>query len=294
MDERSSFRDDERMSDTPSADGASSSGEGARLAAARRALGQRAPKIGVVLGSGLGGLTARFAARDAVPYAAIPHMPSAHVPGHAGELVFGTLGGARVVALSGRCHLYEGHPIRSVVFGVRLLAELGVESVIVTNAAGGIAPSCTKGALMRITDHINLTGQNPMLGPDPHSKVGRFVDLSAAYDAELGALADEAAGTLGFSLASGVYAGLLGPSYETPAEIRMLEALGASAVGMSTVSEVIALRALGVRVLGISCITNRAAGKGEATLSHTDVAETARLAATRFESLVETVCKLAR
>lgn len=293
MDERSSFRDDEAMSDATAEDRAKS-GEITRLDEARRALGRRSPQIGIVLGSGLGGLTARFSARTAVPYQAIPHMPSAHVPGHAGEIVFGQLGGSEVVALSGRCHLYEGHSIADVVFGVRLLAHVGVESVIVTNAAGGIAPSCTKGALMRITDHLNLTGQNPLLGPDPHSRVGRFVDLSLAYDAELGALADEAATSLGFSLASGVYAGLLGPSYETPAEIRMLEALGASAVGMSTVSEVIALRALGVRVLGISCITNRAAGKGEPTLSHADVAETARLAATRFESLVETVCKLAR
>lgn len=232
------------------------------------------PEIGVVLGSGLGVLADELEERGVLPYAALPGMPRAAVVGHAGNLCLGKLAGRSVACLQGRVHAYEGHAPADVVFGVCLLARLGCRAVLVTNAAGGIDASFVPGDLMLITDHLNLTGNNPLLGPVANG-CERFPDMSAAYDPELRAAAQRAAAKLGKSLQHGVYAGLLGPTYETPAEIRMLRTLGASAVGMSTVWEVIALRQLGIRVGAMSCITNLAAGISAQPLSHAEVQATA-------------------
>ncbi|OQX66710.1 MAG: purine-nucleoside phosphorylase [Sorangiineae bacterium NIC37A_2] len=250
-----------------------------------------APTIGIVLGSGLGALRERIQNQTVIPYAQIPNMPGAGVAGHAAELIVGDLGAERVACLSGRAHLYEGNEPDAVVFGVRVLALLGARAFIVTNAAGGIERSIEAGELMLIHDHINLTGRSPLTGPNLDSLGPRFPDMSEAYDRELRDTALAAAGSLGIPLREGVYAGLLGPSYETPAEIDMLERLGASAVGMSTVLEVIALRHMGVPVLGISCITNRAAGRSPVPLSHTEVKERALGASEKFCDLLEELCK---
>lgn len=262
------------------------------LAAATSAIGPLSPPphIGIVLGSGLSALAETLSAPRRIPYADIPHMPQTGVEGHQGELLLGTLGATPVACLSGRAHLYEGHPINDVVFGVQLLAELGVHSVILTNAAGGISGACQPGTLMLITDHINLTGRNPLIGrnDDRHP---RFIDMTVAYDLDLRRKAKIAAKRTGIELAEGVYAGLLGPTFETPAEIRMLEHMGASAVGMSTVLETIALRHRGIAVLGISCITNRAAGKTTKLLSHAEVSEVAGQASSAFCQLVFEVCQ---
>jgi purine-nucleoside phosphorylase len=227
------------------------------------------PRLGLVLGSGLGAVADPLAG-PRIGYAEIPHMPSSAVAGHAGTLCFGRLGSMPVACLQGRVHLYEGHGVDQVVFGVRLLARLGCESVLLTNAAGGIHSALAPGALLLITDHLNLTGHNPLLGSGAGGQE-RFVDMSRAYDPELNRLAERAAARAGVELSSGVYAGLLGPSYETPAEVRMLRVLGADAVGMSTVNEAIALRQLGVRTAALSCITNVAAGLGAEALDHADV-----------------------
>ncbi len=248
------------------------------------------PQIGIVLGSGLSPLADTLHAPSRIPYSAIPHMPSSAVEGHRGELLLGTLGEAPVACLSGRAHLYEGHSPAEVVFGVRLLAELGVRWVLLTNAAGGISGACQPGTLMLITDHINLTGTNPLVGPWNRDD-SPFVDMSVAYDLDLRQKAKMASKRLGLELAEGVYAGLLGPTFETPAEIRMLEQLGASAVGMSTVLETIALRHRDVPVLGISCITNRAAGKSSTALSHEEVAEVAGRTSDAFCRLVFELCQ---
>lgn len=233
-------------------------------------------EVGVVLGSGLG----RFAdtLRDVVklPFAEIPHLRSPSVAGHAGSLCFGTVGDTSVSCLQGRVHLYEGHPVEDVVFGCRLLAALGCRVVLLTNAAGGVGEGLRPGTLMLVLDHLNLTGRNPLVGGP------NFVDLTRAYDPEIADAGRAAARESGVSLAEGVYAGLLGPSYETPAEIRMLRAVGAHAVGMSTVVETIALRALGVRVGAMSCITNFAAGLSDVVLDHRDVQATARAAEAAF------------
>jgi purine-nucleoside phosphorylase len=248
------------------------------------------PSVGIVLGSGLGALEQHIEEPFVVPYASIPHMPTPAVEGHAGHLVLGRLGETNVACLSGRCHLYEGHAESDVVFGVRLLARLGVAQVIVTNAAGGISGACQPGTLMLINDHINLTGRNPLVGPA--GTLGpRFPDMSVTYDLDLRRHAKTCAKRVGIELAEGVYAGVLGPSFETPAEIRMLETLGAAAVGMSTVLEAIALRHCGIRVLGISCITNRAAGKSDGLLSHAEVAEVAGRASKGFCSLVAEIVR---
>ena len=222
-----------------------------------------------MLGSGLGAVAEELGG-SRIAYAEIPHMPSSGVAGHPGNLRFGRIAALPVACLQGRVHLYEGHDVSRVVFGVRLLSALGCEVVLLTNAAGGINAAFGAGSLMLIEDHLNLTGRNPLLGA--HAGGGeRFVDMSRAYDAELNALAEVAAARLGIGLVRGVYAGLLGPSYETPAEVRMLGVLGADAVGMSTVCETIALRQLGVRTAALSCITNAAAGIGSDRLDHTDV-----------------------
>lgn len=249
------------------------------------------PDVGIVLGSGLGALTSRVVAPLSLPYADIPHMPGSTVVGHAGQLTFGLLGGIRVACLSGRAHLYEGNHPEAVVFGVRLLGLLGAKFVIVTNAAGGIDRRFEPGHLMLIRDHLNLTGQNPLFGPNLEALGPRFPDMSQAYDRGLRDLARHAALRQGLTLEEGIYAGVLGPSYETPAEVDMLERLGASAVGMSTVLEVIALRHMGVPVLGISCITNRAAGRATGVLSHEEVSQIAGESEQKFCDLVEDVCK---
>jgi purine-nucleoside phosphorylase len=242
------------------------------------------PRVGMVLGSGLMHLSTLLDARQSIPYAAIPHFPRSSVQGHEGMLHLGQLGNQSVVCLAGRSHGYEGNPPERVVFGVRLLARLGCEIVVLTNAAGAVVPTMAPGALMLITDHINLTGNNPLIGWYDASP--RFVDMSNAYDPDLRALALTCASEVSVDLAQGVYAGLSGPSYETPAEVRMLAILGASAVGMSTVHETIALRDLGVRVLGISCITNVGAGLAGAVLDHAHVQAVARTAHERLENLV--------
>jgi len=231
------------------------------------------PRIGLVLGSGLGALADELMGAVRLPYSSIPHHPTSSVAGHAGYLCLGELGGVQVACMQGRVHAYEGHPLSRVVFGARLLAELGCQAVLLSNAAGGIAERLQAGSLMRIDDHLNLMGDSPLRGPSARGL--RFPDMSRAYDAELGAECEAAAREAGVALEHGVYAGLLGPSYETPAEIRMLATLGADAVGMSTVPEVIALRQMGVRVAAVSCITNLAAGRSSEPLSHGEVEATA-------------------
>jgi purine-nucleoside phosphorylase len=254
-------------------------------AAAVTARLNRRPAIGIVLGSGLGAFGDALGDVVKIPYADIPHMPCVSVPGHAGNVCVGQVGDATVACLQGRVHLYEGHPPARVVFGVRLLAALGCRAVLLTNAAGGIGAGLSPGDLMLITDHLNLTGQNPLVSHDP-AGAPQFPDMTHAYDPALSALARRAADAQGLVLKQGVYAGLLGPSYETPAEIRMIRQLGADAVGMSTVSEVIALRQLGVPVAAVSCITNLAAGLGGALLDHADVQRVARETRARFVSLL--------
>ena len=238
----------------------------------RSTAGQQ-PRVGLVLGSGLGALADELAGSVRLPYASIPHHPTSSVAGHAGNLCLGELAGGPVACMQGRVHAYEGHALSRVVFGARLLAELGCGVVLLSNAAGGIAERLRAGSLMRIDDHLNLMGDSPLRGPTARGP--RFPDMSRAYDVELGAACAASANEAGVALEHGVYAGLLGPSYETPAEIRMLGALGADAVGMSTVPEVIALRQMGVRVAAVSCITNLAAGRSSEPLSHAEVEATA-------------------
>jgi purine-nucleoside phosphorylase len=244
-----------------------------------------APEIGLVLGSGLGGFAGALAGAVRVPYTEIPGFPSTRVAGHGGELVVGKVGGAEVACLSGRVHLYEGHAPSRVVFGVRLLAALGCRAVILTNAAGGIRRDLVPGSLALISDHLNLTGQNPLVGPD-EPPFPRFPDMTETYDRALLALGRDAARELEISVGEGVYAGLLGPAYETPAEIRMLSAIGAHFVGMSTVHEAIALRHRGIRVAGLSIITNLAAGLGERLLDHAEVQAAGAAARQKVESLL--------
>jgi purine-nucleoside phosphorylase len=235
-----------------------------------------APKIGVVLGSGLGAFADSLAGLVKVPYAELPHLPASKVVGHSGNLCFGTVAGVGVVCMQGRVHLYEGHPVAAVVHGARTMARLGASCVLLTNAAGGLDATWRAGDLMVVTDHLNLTGRSPLLGPNDDALGPRFPDMSRAYDARLAALLRDVARGARIELREGIYAGLLGPSYETPAEVRMLRALGAHAVGMSTVLEVIALRHMGVRVGALSCITNLAAGLGKGELAHEEVEQTAR------------------
>jgi purine-nucleoside phosphorylase len=246
------------------------------LRAVRARLPDAKPRVGVVLGSGLGAFGDSLEGLVKVPYSELPHVPQSRVVGHAGNLRFGTARGVPVVCMQGRAHLYEGHPVQSVVHGVRTMAKLGVSAVLLTNAAGGLEPSWAAGDLMLMTDHLNLMGVNPLVGANEDSLGPRFPDMGAAYDPELRAALKDVAAKARIALREGVYVGLLGPSYETPAEVRMLRGLGAQAVGMSTVHEVIALRHMGVRVGALSCITNLAAGITGAKLDHAEVEETAR------------------
>jgi len=258
------------------------------LAEAVRAVEGRAtriPRVGLVLGSGLGAFAGQLAAPVRIPYGLIPGFPSPAVAGHAGELVLGELRGVPVACLSGRVHLYEGHPPERVVFGVRLLAALDCPVVLLTNAAGGIRADLAPGRLLLLRDHVNFTGSNPLVGPSV-APFPRFPDMTDAYDARLRELAHDAARVDSIPLEEGVYAGVLGPSYETPAEIRMLKFMGADAVGMSTVHEVIALRHRGVRVGALSVITNLAAGLSGRALDHGEVQVAAAEARDRVERLL--------
>jgi len=251
-----------------------------------RARGVREPQVALVLGSGLGGLADHVLHPVCVDYGDVSGMPTSAVTGHSGRFVAGELAGVPVIAMQGRVHLYEGHAADVVVRGVRMMCALGARALIVTNAAGGVAPRLSAGTLMLIDDHLNLTGSNCLVGPNDDALGPRFPDMTHAYDPALSALALRVAAQQGVALARGVYAGLLGPSYETPAEIRMLRAVGADAVGMSTVLEVIAARHLGVRCLGVSCITNAAAGVTDEALSHDDVQHVASAAADRLQALI--------
>jgi len=233
------------------------------------------PRIGLVLGSGLGAFADALGGLK-IPYSELPHMPTSNVVGHAGKLCFGEVGGAEVVCMQGRVHFYEGHDLDAVVHGVRTMARLGVSAVLLTNAAGGCDSNFRAGDLMVVTDHVNLTARSPLIGPNDDALGPRFPDMTAPYDPQLREDLQAAAKELGVELRQGVYAWLTGPSYETPAEIRMLRMLGVSAVGMSTVPEVIALRHMGVRTAALSCITNLAAGLSNAPLDHKEVEETAR------------------
>jgi purine-nucleoside phosphorylase len=235
------------------------------------------PKVAVVLGSGLGAFADELSARTEIPYCDIPHWPQSTAIGHAGKLVFGRLGELPAAVMAGRVHLYEGYSPQQVVFGVRVLARLGVRSFVFTNAAGGINASYGRGRLVLISDHINLQGFNPLVGPNDEALGPRFPDMTEAYPAGLRKLAKQVAGELGITLDEGVYAAMLGPSYETPAEIRHLRAIGADLVGMSTVPEVIAANHMGARVLAISCVTNMAAGILPRKITHAEVLETGEM-----------------
>ncbi len=251
------------------------------------------PKVGVVLGSGLGAFAERLTNSTVIPYRSIPHFPVSSVAGHAGELVLGKLEGVYCAVMSGRVHYYEGYDIQQVTFPTRVLCALGVRSLLVTNAAGAVNPSYEPGDFMVINDHINLTGQNPLRGVNDERLGPRFPDMSSAYPLKARRALHEAAREVGFSLHEGVYAGLAGPSYETPAEIRMLQTLGADAVGMSTVAEVIVALHGGLNVAGLSVITNRAAGLGQASLSHEDVKQVgARVQGVFCDLLAKSVARL--
>ncbi|MCW5834957.1 MAG: purine-nucleoside phosphorylase [Labilithrix sp.] len=241
-----------------------------------RARTRVAPRVGVVLGSGLGAFADTLRDVQKISYAEIPHIPPPKVIGHAGNLCFGHVDDVPVVCMQGRVHLYEGHPIWQVVHGVRAMARLGVSCVLVTNAAGGLEAGWAAGDLMIVTDHLNLMGHHPLLGPNDDALGTRFPDMTNAYDKALRAKLAAVSAAEEIPLREGVYAALSGPSYETPAEIRMLRVLGAQAVGMSTVPEVIALRHMRVPVAALSCITNLAAGVGDGELDHAEVEATAK------------------
>lgn len=240
------------------------------------------PEIGVILGSGLGDFADGLEERVVIPYAKIPGFPVSTVKGHKGNLVFGRVSERTVAVMQGRFHLYEGYPVEKVVFGVRVMGLLGIKVLIVTNAAGGISEKLSPGDLMVIKDHINMTGENPAAGEEIPELGPRFFDMTFAYDAELREKARLVFKEAGLEYKEGVYAFMKGPSYETPAEIRMLRTIGADAVGMSTVPEVIAARQMRIRVLGISCITNMAAGILDKPLSHGEVLEVSEKVRDKF------------
>jgi purine-nucleoside phosphorylase len=249
------------------------------------------PVLGIILGSGLGAYADSFQDRTLIPFVDLPHFPSSTIPGHSGNLVIGKAEGIPAVALQGRTHLYEGYSIAEVAFPTRILGALGISRLIVTNAAGGINTDFQPGDLMLITDHINMMGTNPLAGPNFEELGPRFPDMSEAYDGAMRNIALEVAREKGITLRQGVYIGLPGPSYETPAEIRMCRAFGADAVGMSTVPEVIAANHMGMRVLGISCITNMAAGILPQKLTHKEVLDTTSAAGEKFQSLLQGIIR---
>jgi purine-nucleoside phosphorylase len=268
-----------------SAYGAAAAEQAARYVRERVGANWRPPVAGIVLGSGLGGLADRIDNALRIPFSHVPGFPVVTVAGHAGQLLVGTLGGMPVVALAGRFHMYEGHDAALAAFPVRVLHALGAPVYLASNAAGGVRRTFAPGDLMVIADHMNLMFRNPLIGAsEPGDE--RFPDMSDPYDRDLRALLHTAGRAVQVPLQEGVYCGLLGPTYETPAEVRMLERLGVDAVGMSTVPEVIVARALGMRVAAVSCITNAAAGLSPVPLNHEEVMEAGRAVASRFEALV--------
>ena len=257
-----------------------------------RTLTSVTPAIGIILGSGLGAFASQVADAVTIPYADIPHFPQSTVVGHSGKLVIGTIAGVPVAVMQGRVHAYEGYPIADVVFPARVLGLLGIKTLIVTNAAGGIRTSLRPGELVVLSDQINLTGHNAAAGPNEPRFAAiptagqRFFDMSTVYTPRLRALAVQQADALGFNLTEGVYLAVLGPSFETPAEIRAFRTLGADLVGMSTVHEVIVARHMGLDVLGLSLVTNMAAGVIDQAIDHEDVLEIGRNAESQFTSLL--------
>jgi purine-nucleoside phosphorylase len=247
------------------------------------------PRIGLVLGSGLGGFADSLTDAARIPFAEIPAFPRSTAIGHAGQMVIGKAGAVPVAVMQGRVHLYEGYSAQQVAFPTRVFGRMGIRAVILTNAAGGINLNYQQGALVLIRDHINLQGTNPLAGPNDDRFGVRFPDMTHAYSKQYRAIAREEAAKLGMTLHEGVYAALLGPSYETPAEISYLRIIGADLVGMSTAFEVIAARHMGIKVLAISCVTNMAAGILDQPLSHQEVMETGERVKTSFEALLRAV-----
>ena len=245
----------------------------------------REPVCGIVLGSGLGGLAAKVTDATRIPFSHVPGFPTATVAGHAGQLIIGTVAGRPVVLMAGRFHMYEGHSATVAAFPVRVMHALGAPVYLASNAAGGVCRTFAPGDLMLIADHLNMMYRNPLTGP-VESGDERFPDMSQPYDRGLQDRMQEAAKAVGVKLQVGVYCGLLGPTYETPAEVRMLEKLGVDAVGMSTVPEVIVANAIGMRVAAVSCITNKAAGLSLQPLDHAEVVETGKAVARDFEALI--------
>lgn len=248
-----------------------------------------APEVGLILGSGLGAFADGLSRATAIHYGDIPYFPTSHVAGHSGRLVLGERAGARCVAMQGRAHMYEGHSAATVAFPARVLIALGARVLIVTNAAGGLNPTWQPGTLMLIRDHIDLLRDHALRGPNDDRLGPRFPDMTTAYAPELRGLARRAAHTAGIELQEGVYVAMPGPCYETPAEVKMLQVLGADATGMSTVPEVCVARHMGARVIGISCITNQAAGITGQPLSHQEVTETAARVRATFERLLDAI-----
>ncbi len=257
-----------------------------QLEAAVRRRSPLVPRLGMVLGSGLGDLAALVRDPVIIPFPELPGWPAASAPGHAGRLLLGHIDDLPVACLQGRLHMYEGLSAHQVVEPVLLMHRLGVRTLVLTNAAGGVDPSFEAGTLMLLSDHLNLTGRTPLLGPNDDAMGPRFLDLTAVYDPGLRSRVRSAADTEGVPLAEGVYAGLLGPTYETPAEVRMLGVLGAHAVGMSTVMEAIAARWVGMRVVAVSLVTNKGAGISATPLSHDEVLEAANLAGPRLAAVL--------
>ena len=247
------------------------------------------PRIALVLGSGLGAFADDLAEAVRIPYADIPHFPRPTAEGHAGQLVIGKVGDAVVAAMQGRVHFYEGLPLSQIIFPLRVFRRMGASAAILTNAAGGISPRLRQGCLVVLEDHINLQGTNPLIGPNDERLGGRFVDMANAYHPAYRELALREGHRLGLDLCPGVYAAMTGPSYETPAEIRFLNTIGADVVGMSTVAEVIAARHMGMRVLAMSCVTNMAAGIQKAPITHQEVLETGRRVRAGFSALLRAV-----
>ncbi len=260
-------------------------------AAAKMILGRTTlrPRIGLVLGSGLGGFADEFASATRIEYQRIPHFPQSTAVGHAGKLVIGKVGDVAVAAMQGRVHFYEGYSPQEVIFPMRVFARMGIRAVILTNAAGGINRSYGQGALVVLRDHINLQGANPLAGPNDDRFGPRFPDMTNAYAKTFRGFALDAGRKLGITIHEGVYAALSGPSYEAPAEIRYLATIGADLVGMSTVPEVIAARHMGIKVLGISCVTNMAAGILDQPLDHKEVLATGERVKDQFIALLRTV-----
>ena len=259
--------------------------------AAIRARVAAPPQVGLILGSGLGAFADNLANATTIDYSEIPHFPRSSVAGHSGKLVLGDRGGARCVAMAGRVHMYEGHSAATVAFPARVLIALGAKVLIVTNAAGGLNAAWPPGTLMLIRDHLDLLRDHPLRGPNDERLGPRFPDMTRAYAAELRELAKAAAKKSGATLQEGVYVAMPGPTYETPAEVKMLQTLGADATGMSTVPEVIVARHMGARVIGISCITNHAAGITGEELSHAEVTETANRVRSTFEGLLDAILR---